>query len=343
MDSNSQSNRTTLHRSIAAFVVTCAVIALWSGPAQGAPDNGTSKTAQYEQTAKPSQQIRVNGKAKNKSTRLRPTKKNIDQQSVAVPAARQTTGTISLGFDPRINGFSFANWADDPNNTSIGIDVLMRVFGQASVCARVIAGICDPYRSTTDFISKLRIALVNGRCDGLTVLASRFFRKQSSLSDFSPNATTVAELSVSQVDSEVVYWWATQVLPTFSKVSSETRTLLPSQFADRVAMDIRSGAGSTIGVYANGNGHSVLPIAIRFNGVLAEIDVYDSNTPGLTQTLIIDRDLESWVYVERNSSGLDGQTFSGNGSGGLDLVPLDARQSAPTNYFAWSDGVKPGK
>ena len=64
---------------------------------------------------------------------------------------------------------------------------------------------------------------------------------------------------------------------------------------------------------------------------------------GITQTLIIDRDLESWVYVERNSSGLEGKTFRGTGSGGLDLVPLDARQSAPTNYFAWLDGVKSGK
>lgn len=321
----------------------CAVVALWSGPAHGAPDKGTSAPGRYEQVAKPQQQQRPDSRAKNKPARLHPIEKNVDRQSVASPAARQTTGTISSGFDPRINGFSFANWVDDPNNTSVGIETLIRVFDQTSICTRVIAGTCDPYRSTTDFVAKLRVALSNGRCDGLVVLASRLFQRQSSLNSFSPNATTIAELTVSQVDTEVVYWWTTQVLPTFSKASAETRTLLPSQLADRIAQDIRSGAGSTIGIYANGTGHSVLPIAIRFKGPLAEIDIYDSNTPGLTQTLIIDRDLESWVYVVRNGSGLEAQTVSGTGSGGLDLVPLSARQSAPTNYFAWLDGVKTNK
>lgn len=321
----------------------CAVIALWSGPALGTPNNGTSELGSYAQVAKPQQQQRLNFRAESKPARLHPIKKNVDRQSVTSPAARQTTVTISSGFDPRINGFSFANWVDDPNNTSIGVEALIRVFDQTSVCARVIAGTCDPYRSATDFVAKLRVALANGRCDGLVVLASRLFQKQSSLNNFSPNATTVAELTVLEVNAEVVYWWATQVLPTFSKARAETRILLPSQLVDRIAEDIRSGAGSTIGIYANETGHSVLPIAIRFKGPLAEINIYDSNTPGLTQTLIVDRDLESWVYVVRNGSGLMVQTVSGTGSGGLDLVPLDARQSAPTDYFAWLDGIKTGK
>jgi len=343
MDSNSRSTWTSLHRSMATFVVMCAVIALWSGPALGAPDKGTSELGRYEQVAKPQQQQRLTPRAKSKLARLRQIKKNVNRQSVTSPAARQTTSTISSGFDPRINGFSFANWLDDPNNTAIGIETLIRVFGQTSVCAQVIAGTCDPYRSATDFVLKLRVSLANGRCDGLVVLASRLFQKQSSLNNFSPNATTVAELTVSQVDAEVVYWWTTQVLPTFSKASAETRTLLPSKFADRIDQDIRGGAGSTIGIYANGIGHSVLPIAIRFNGSLAEIDIYDSNTPGLTQTLIIDRGLESWVYVVRNGLGLKTQTISGTGPGGLGLVPMGAGQSAPTNYFALLDGVKTGK
>jgi len=229
MDSNSRSARTSLHRSMATFVVMCTVIALWSGPAYGAPDRGTSELGRYEQVAKPQQQQRPTSRVKSKSARLRQFKKIVARQSVTSPAARQTSGTISSGFDPRINGFSFPNWLDDPNNTAIGIETLIRVFGQTSVCAQVIAGTCDPYRSATDFVAKLRVALANGRCDGLVVLASRLFQQQSSLNNFSPNATTVAELTVSQVDAEVVYWWTTQVLPTFSKASAETRTLLPSQ------------------------------------------------------------------------------------------------------------------
>lgn len=329
MISNSQRNRRGLLRYCAAFVVMCTVTTLSSEPARGTPDNKTLRSPRREQVTNSMQRTRANVTPRYELARLQ--------------SARRTTRTTISNFDPRIDGFSFANWTESPTDTSIDIDVLVRVFGQSSVCARIIAGNCVPYRSASDFVTKLRVALANGRCDGLAVLASRLFQKQATIKDFSPNAKTVAELVQSQVDNEVIYWWATQILPTFSKASSETRTLLPSQFADLVEADIGSGTGSTIGMYTNGNGHSVLPIAIRFNGSLAEIDLYDGNTPGLTQTLVIDRDLESWVYVVRNSPELEYQTFSGKGSGGLALIPLDARIGAPTNYFAWLDGAQPAR
>jgi len=306
------SNRTSRNRAIATFAVVFAVIGLGGGLALGATNKETVKLDRVAQVAKPQQR-------------------------------QQTTGTISSGFNPQINGFSFANFTDNPNNTAVGIEDLITVFGQTSVCAQVTEGTCAPYKSATDFITKLRVELAKGRCDGLVVLASRLFQKQSSLTNFSSNATTTAQLTVSQVDNEVVYWWTTQILPGFTKASTETLALQPSQFADRIAQDIRSGAGSTIGIYTNEIGHSVLPIAIRFNGSLAEIDIYDSNTPGLTQRLTINRDLESWAYVVSNASGLETQTVSGNGSGRLALVAMNARQSTPTKYFANLDGATTSK
>jgi hypothetical protein len=51
----------------------------------------------------------------------------------------------------------------------------------------------------------------------------------------------------------------------------------------------------------NAQRHSVLPTESRFNGSRAEIGAYYGNSPGITQTLIIARDLEPWAYVEHSN------------------------------------------
>jgi hypothetical protein len=63
------------------------------------------------------------------------------------------------------------------------------------------------------------------------------------------------------------------------------------------------------------------------------IDVYDSNTPGIPQQLVINTTKKSWTYQSFDASGQSTLLWSGIGAGSLDVIPLSARQPQATSYF----------
>jgi hypothetical protein len=172
--------------------------------------------------------------------------------------------------------------------------------------------------------------LADGRCEGMVVLASKLFNeKRNGL-----RLGNTSDLTKDQLAQEISYWWGTQILPAVSAESQRTRKLLPSELLELIGTSITSGATSSLGIYQGESGHTLLPIAMRTINGTVHIDVYDGNTPNITQTLTINTVNESWDYSARDLSGSLLMQWSGSGAGSLDVIPIATRIPQTTTSFA---------
>lgn len=227
-------------------------------------------------------------------------------------------------FNPASHGFTFANWRGEPISQEMSISLLIQLFGQKSVCQEIVEEHrCVPFAKAAQFSEQLAFSITNGRCEGMTVLASNLFAR----------GETAASFSQSDVDSEILYWWASQILPSVIEASRKTRLLDPVELLPFIVNGISQGASSTLGLYFRGQGHTLLPFRSHQVGDLVIIDVYDSNTPGITQQLSINTVKRSWTYQTKNTNGEINLVWNGKGAGTLDVIPLSVRQPQATNFF----------
>ena len=238
--------------------------------------------------------------------------------------ARSTRFAGASNFNPNINGFSFANWQSEPLSQEKSLSLLIQLFGQSSICQEIASEQgCVPFAKAAQFSEQLANSISAGRCEGMTVLASSLFAR----------GATAASLSQPDVDSEILYWWASQMLPKVTEASRKTRQLNPVELLPLIVKGISQGASSTLGIYSQGQGHTLLPIKSTQVGNIVTIDVYDSNTPGITQQLLINTTKKSWTYQSFDINGQTALSWSGRGVGSLDVIPLSARTPQATEYF----------
>lgn len=244
-----------------------------------------------------------------------------------------STSPVSLasGFNPEVDGFHFSNWSEPLSSPAESIALLISIFGSESICRQNSSSTtCDPYPSASSFASAMNERLAYGRCEGMVILASRLFsEKRNGL-----RLGNTSDLSKDQLAEQISYWWGTQILPAVSAESERTRELQPSDLIGLIGESITSGATSTLGIYQGESGHTLLPIAMRTINGTVHIDVYDGNTPQLTQALTINIVNESWVYAARDSSGNLLMQWSGSGAGSLDIIPIAIRTPQATSSFA---------
>ena len=240
---------------------------------------------------------------------------------------RSPSFRVNSGFLPQRDGFSFANWASNPQRGT-GIQLLIQLFGRASICTNVSSSDpCIPLQSAEQFAAQVEDQLATGRCEGLTVLAAKIHAE---------GGTPASQVSAEAVSQNVDFWWATQMLPTVTAKSKQSRALKPSQLVDEIRRGILSGATSTLGMYFDNVGHSVLPIAMEKKGSKVTVQVYDSNTPEITQTLRINTKTQVWMYSPVDKTGKTLFTWRHKGPGALDVIPLVLRTPQETRYFSLS-------
>jgi hypothetical protein len=244
-----------------------------------------------------------------------------------------STSPVSLasGFNPEVDGFHFSNWSEPLSSPAESIALLISIFGSESICRQNSSSTtCDPYPSAVTFASAMNERLAYGRCEGMVVLASRLFNeKRNGL-----RLGNTSDLTKEQLAEQISYWWGTQILPAVSAESQRTRELQPSDLIGLIGESITSGATSTLGIYQGESGHTLLPIAMRTINGTVHINVYDGNTPKITQALTINTVNESWVYAARDSSGNLLMQWSGSGAGSLDVIPIAIRTPQATSSFA---------
>ena len=251
--------------------------------------------------------------------------------SPGTAAAKQVEKTTSFrvnsGFLPQRDGFSFANWTSNPQRGT-GVQLLIQLFGRASICTNVSTNDpCIPLQSAEQFATQVEDQLATGRCEGLTVLAAKIHAE---------GGTPASLVAAEAVSTNIDYWWATQMLPSVAAKSRLSRSLKPSQLVNEIRQGVVRGATSTLGMYFQNKGHSVLPISIEKRGEKVVVGVYDSNTPEITQTLTINTKTQVWVYSPIDKTGKALFTWRHKGAGALDVIPLSLRTPQETRYFSLS-------
>jgi hypothetical protein len=245
---------------------------------------------------------------------------------------------VGQDFVPAVDGFSFPNFAGAPERDRFDATMMAALFSKESVCADPSAGQCTMLPAARKVARQLEMAIATGRCEGMAVLAQRYFDGSESRPR---NFADTAALSQSDVERMIGFWWATQVSPTAARASATYRSLEPSQLVTALEQGIEEGKGYTLGMYSGQSGHSVTPIAVLSEGPNKVILIYDADFPEEFGRIEVDLSRESWFY-DRNAANSSGTavTWSGIGPGSLDLTPMDARQTPFEVSFGGTRGVK---
>ena len=73
------------------------------------------------------------------------------------------------------DGFSFPNYAGQPTNDAIDASTMAALFGKEAVCADPNAALCVMAPGAQAVADQLNAAMASGRCEGMSVLAQRFY------------------------------------------------------------------------------------------------------------------------------------------------------------------------
>lgn len=241
---------------------------------------------------------------------------------------------VSSGFTPSANGFSFANWSTDTAQPTITANTLIRLFGVGSTCESFDQGVCVPYRKALGLIEQLNGVLANGRCEGMVALADELFRHPHLLAGISPTGSSISSLTPEETSSEIAYWWATQIMPKATKFAETSRTMSPTKIVQTISRRLMKSSGTTLGMYYNGKGHSVLPIGVTRTRYAATISVYDSNTPKMVQYVRVNLRTNTWRYRAVSADGALLLNWHGRNSGGLDIVTPAVRSVHSVTSFS---------
>lgn len=236
------------------------------------------------------------------------------------------------------DGFSFPNYGGKPTNDVIDATTMSALFGKPAVCADPAAALCVMLPGAQAVADQLNEAMASGRCEGMSVLAQRFFDGIESRPNGASSTVQVAQGSVAK---QIGYWWATQVAPTVAANSKTYRAMTPVQITNEIINGLRARSGFTLGLYSSVGGHSVNPIAVTKDGENFNIYVYDNNYPGEIRKVQVNSASQTWTYgAAALSSGAASSTWTGTGAGSMDLTSMASRQGPFNVSLGGTKGVK---
>lgn len=234
---------------------------------------------------------------------------------------------VNTGFNPMINGFSFANWGGLTSRDKMSYEHLVELIGGSAQCDE--EGLhCHLRNGNLIELKHLNEHLSAGRCEGMIVLAALIFTGQYDLGQLSSTATNTIDLTRDQSADEIARWWATQLSPELHQFATTKRTLRPHEVAREVQVLMENRIMVSMGIYADGIAHTVLPFAAFIEPQKTTFLVYDPNSPLETKKLTVDFDTDVWelsdAYLSNGSIG----TLSSSERGSLDYINITARNTA---------------
>ncbi len=248
---------------------------------------------------------------------------------------------VDTGFRPDPDGFSFANWGGVAAGDAITTKTLVALFGAENVCIDAGQRQCTPRPSAIAWAAQMNELLANGRCEGMSVAAERFFTGLTELARLDGSAHATEDLSEHNrlLVEDITYWWATQLMPEVAAAASASRSLQPSAIVAAVTAGLRGGSANTMGLYSKRGGHAVTPFAVTYDEPYFSIWVYDSNHPGQPGRVLVDAAAETWHYQSRPSpDALADEGWNGSGPGGLEYTPMSVRMLHFTTPFSNDTG-----
>ena len=248
---------------------------------------------------------------------------------LAAPELGEGTLCIDNGFRLKSDDFSFANWGLSTSaDANVTVQTLVDLYGHDAVCIPSDKSSCTLRPSAIQKLEELNTALNGGRCEGLATLSTRFILGMDSPSDFQDGAVNAASLirENSQLNSAIVYWWATQFLKEVTERAAASRALSPLEIVDDLIQGLANSVGYTLGIYDGPSGHSVTPFAVTHRGDDFVIHVYDNNVPGKRLEIFVNKKTNRWRYPNAFTS-LDGSYAMWSGAkGSIELTAMSSRQ-----------------
>jgi hypothetical protein len=236
------------------------------------------------------------------------------------------------------DGFSFPNYAGQPTNDAIDASTMAALFGKEAVCADRNAALCVMSPGAQAVADQLNEAMASGRCEGMSVLAQRFYDGYEPRPNGLASTVQVAQESVAK---QIGYWWTTQVAPPVAANSMAYRAMTPVQITTEIINGLRARSGFTLGLYSSVGGHSVTPIAVTQDGNNFNIYVYDNNYPNEIRKVLVESATQTWTYSSAAiSSSAAKSTWTGTGPGTMDLTSMASRQGPFNVSFGGTKGVK---
>jgi hypothetical protein len=247
------------------------------------------------------------------------------------------TTCVDSGFRPDPHGFEFPNWAGTSSGDAIDVETLVALFGARNVCTDATTSTCAPQPAAVQWAAQMNELLANGRCEGMSVQAERFFTGLEEVAEVDPRAQTAGDLAKQNPElvASIDYWWATQLMPEVAAAASASRALPPSQIVADVVAGLRNGTANTMGLYSSQGAHSVTPFAVTYAEPYFSIWVYDSNHPGSPGRVLVDASTEGWHFQSTVSGNPEADGgWAGIGAGGLEYTPMSVRMADFTTPFS---------
>ena len=265
------------------------------------------------------------------------------EASAGISIAGQPTPytCVDTGFRPDPHGFSFANWGGVSAGDAITSETLVALFGAQNVCVDADQSQCTPRPAALPWAAQMNELLANGRCEGMSVAAERFFTGLTELTSLDGSAQATADLSEHnrRLVKDIDYWWATQLMPEVAAAASASRALQPSAIVAAVTAGLRDGSANTMGLYSSKGAHAVTPFAVTYDDPYFSIWVYDSNHPGRPGRVLVDAATQTWHYQSRPSPDARAdEGWNGSGPGGLEYTPMSVRLQDFTTPFSDDSG-----
>jgi hypothetical protein len=228
------------------------------------------------------------------------------------------------GFDPMVDGFSFANWGE---TGKLGATGLIALFGESKVCATVTSRGCVLYPAAKEWADQVNEQMARGHCEGMAVMAARLFRGDLTPQALDPAAESTFDLVLADpdVESAIDTWWATQLLAPVQEAYLAFQKYRPSAIAAELAAGLQRGDGYTMGIYSPAGAHAITPFAVTREGNRIAISVYDNNFPGTVQRIMIDPAAERWSYAMGSTNPDEPTGGWEGGTGTIELTPMSSR------------------
>jgi hypothetical protein len=264
----------------------------------------------------------------------------------AAEAGLPTTSSVCAdsGLRPGEGGFSFENWGGPVAEDAVTATTAVAVFGQEGTCARLEGEACIPFPAAQQWIEQVNLSIQGGRCEGMAVLSQRINDEMNTPADFQEAASKTFELEKPSVPvaGSISRWWVTQMLPSVGEANARAQGMAPTEIAANIAQALRAKQGVPLGMYANGMGHAVTPIAVTWvDGGAIEILLYDNNYPGEITALTIDSETETWTYdVGAANAGEAGAVWTGT-TGSMDYTLMADREGE--QKVPWSTDDRPAE
>ncbi|MCB0212505.1 MAG: hypothetical protein KDJ52_24390, partial [Anaerolineae bacterium] len=200
--------------------------------------------------------------------------------------------SVSSGFEPTEDGFSFYNYGDDIAATDLTSVELQRMFGDG-VCASLANDECILTPPAQQWMEQINSYMSGGHCEGMAVLSSLMYYDQIEPDDFGGSQVNDLELEGNEpLQREIAYWWTTQsTYPGATLRVSESPTAVVNALMENFAQGKNADEWWAMGFYkADGSdGHAVTPIGVEDQGDgIVNILVYDNNYPNESRPLIVD-------------------------------------------------------